>query len=149
MYPANILYRPDIGPILDSISARHRLPISAQCRMCNSATHRADIGNRYRLPTCSRYCADIQSHRFFSLKLPFLIVKTQCKKIGKGKTGECINFNKFIYINFKATLLAISKKALYLSVQWQEQVERSQLSTGMASVEGCIYYSDMGMLYCL
>ena len=25
-----------------------------------------------------------------------------------------------------------------MSVQWQEQVENSQLSTGMASVEGCI-----------
>ena len=68
--PANILYRPDIGPILDSISARYRLPISARRRMCNSATHRADIGNRYRLPTCSRYCADIQMSSLFSLKLP-------------------------------------------------------------------------------
>jgi len=69
--PANILYRPDIGPILDSISAQHRLPISAQCRMCNSATHRADIGNRYRQPTCSRYCADIQRSSLFLAKTPF------------------------------------------------------------------------------
>ena len=53
--------------------------------------------------------------------------------IGKRKTGECINFNKFIYTNIKATFLAISKKALYSSVQWQEQVESSQLSTGMAA----------------
>ena len=40
-----------------------------------------------------------------------------------------------IYTNFKATFLAFSKKTLYLSVQWQEQVKSSQLSTGMASVE--------------
>jgi len=42
------------------------------------------------------------------------------------------------------------------SVQWQEQVagsgtvpdvfESSQSSMGMASVEGCTHYSDMGML---
>ena len=65
--PANILYRPDIGPILDSISARYRLPISAQCQLCNSATHRADIDNRYRLPTCSRYCADIHRSSLFPI----------------------------------------------------------------------------------
>jgi len=103
--PANILYRPDIGPILDSISARHRLPISAQCRMCNSATHRADIGNRYRLPTCSRYCADIHRLSLFLAKTRFSwLLKPSANKIGKRKTGECITFNKFIYTNkFKAT----------------------------------------------
>jgi len=90
-----------------------------------------------------------KGHRFFSLKLLFFLLKPSANKIGKGKTGECINFNKFINTNFKATFLAISKKALYLSVQWQEQVESNQLSTGMASVEGYIYYSDMGMLCCL
>ena len=141
-YPANILYRPDIGFYIG--------PISARCRMCNSATHRADIGNRYRLPTCSRYCADIQMSSLFLAKTPyFWLLKPSAYKIGKGKTGECINFIKFIYTNFKATFLAISKKTLYLSVQWQEQVKSSQLSTGMASVEGCIYYFDMGMLCCL
>jgi len=94
-----------IGPTSDSISARHRLPISAQRRMCNSATHRADIGNRHRLPTCSRYCVDIHRSSLFLAKTRFCwLLKPRTNKIGKRKTGECINFNKFIYTNkLKAT----------------------------------------------
>ena len=53
-------------------------------------TSAADIGpmsdvqlgytsGRYRLPTCSRYCADIQRSSLFLAKTPFFIVKTQCK----------------------------------------------------------------------
>jgi len=104
-FPANILYRPDIGLILDSISAWYRLPILAQCRMCNSATHRADICNRYRLPTCSHYCDDIHRSSLFLAKPPFSwLLKPSANKIGKRKTGECINFHKFIYTNkFKST----------------------------------------------
>jgi len=70
-YPANILYRPDIGFYIGPTSA-------------------ADIGpmldvqfgytsGRYRLPTCSRYCADIHRSSLFLAKTPFFIVKTQCK----------------------------------------------------------------------
>ena len=53
-YPANISYRPDIGPIWISISARYQMPISVHHRMCNSATDRADVGSMYKyalLPT--------------------------------------------------------------------------------------------------
>ena len=66
-----------IGLILDSISARHRLPISAQCRMCNSATHRADIGNWY--------CADIHRSSLFLAKTRFSwLLKPSANKIGKS-----------------------------------------------------------------
>jgi len=61
------------------------------------------------------YTSDIvptfKGHRFFSLKLPFLLLKPSANKKGKANTGECLNFNKFIYTNFKATSKAISKKA--------------------------------------
>jgi len=75
----------------------------------------------------------------------------QIRQAKEKQENASISTNLFINTKFKATFLAISKKALYLSVQWHEQVESSQLSTGMASVEGCIqfYYSDMGMLCCL
>ena len=73
--------------------------------MCNSATHWADIGNRYRLPTCSRYCADIYRSSLFLAKTPFSwLLKPIANKIGKRKTEKCINFNKFIFTKtFKAT----------------------------------------------
>jgi len=71
--------------------------------MCISATHRADIGNRYRLPTCNRYCANIHRLSIFLVKTLFpWLLKPNANKIGKWKTGECINFNIFIYTN-KAT----------------------------------------------
>jgi len=67
--------------------------------MCNSATH------RYRLRTCSQYCADIHRSSLFLAKTPFSwLIKPSANEIGKRKTGECINFKKFIYTNkFKAT----------------------------------------------
>jgi len=99
-YPANILYRPDIGPILDSISARHRPDIDPM-----SDVQLGYTSGRYRLPTCSRYCADIHRLSLFLAKTPFSwLLKPSANKIGKIKRGECINFNKFIYTNkFKAT----------------------------------------------
>jgi len=124
----------DIGPMSDVqlgyTSGQYRQPISA-----------ADMQ-----PILCRHSKVIAFSRYNFL---FLLLKPSANMTGKGKTGECINFNKFIYTNFKATFLAISKKALFLSVQWHEQVESSQLSTGRASVEGCIYYSDIRVLCCL
>jgi len=64
----------------------------SQCRMCNSATHLAYIG--------SRYCADIHRSSLFLAKTLFSwLLKPSANKKGKRKTGECINFNKFIYTN--------------------------------------------------
>jgi len=120
-----------IGPILDSISARHRLPTLA-----------ADIGPTlnvqlgytsgwYRLPTCSQYCADIQRSSLFLAKTLFSwLLKPSANKIGKGKTGECINFNKFIHTNFKATFLAIWRRRCTCLYSGRNRLKTARLQRG-------------------
>ena len=132
--PANILYRPDrpyIGFYIGPTSAANIGPTSAADIGPTSA---ADIGpmsdvqlgytsGQYRQPISAAdmqpiLCRHSKVIAFSRYNFLFLLLKPSANKIGKGKTGECINFNKFIYTNFKTTFLAVSKKALYLSVQW-------------------------------
>jgi len=63
----------------------------------------------------SRYCADIYRSSFFLAKTPFSwLLKPSANKIGKRKTGECINFNQFIDTNkFKATFEQFRRKNTY------------------------------------
>jgi len=65
--------------------------------------YRPDNGCRYRpdVGCAADIVPTFKGHRFFSLKLPFLLLKPCANKIGKEKTGECINFNKFIYTNLR------------------------------------------------
>ena len=54
LFPANISYRPDVGPIWLSISARCWKKTSARYCFCNINRYRADVG----LPIKNRYFAD-------------------------------------------------------------------------------------------
>jgi len=84
-----ILYRPDIGyPYRPDVGCATRL----------------HIGPILATDISCRYCADIHRSSLFLAKTPFSWwLNPNANKIDIGKTEECINFNKFIYTNFKAT----------------------------------------------
>ena len=60
-------HRPDIGFYIGPTSAADIGPMSDVQLGYTSA----DIGNRYRLPTCSRYCAEIHRSSLFLAKTPY------------------------------------------------------------------------------